>query len=150
MKGVNHDPATDEDGSHSPSLWMRAYKALEKREPKLVAAFESYLYLARDSSAAPSQHASIPEINEAIIEKMRQDIKAKEWVVHLATKSFKVREHGLKIMEFISWTNEFISAIVSAQPYAALALSGVSVLFSVRFFITQSSFVATELNYSCC
>lgn len=133
----NPGPATDGDGSHSQYLWMRAYNALEIRSPDLVAAYARHLDPALNSSTTPSQHALSPKTIKAVIERKLQDNETKKLVFHLGSESIKVREQGEKIIKFILWSNDFISAAVSAQPYAALAWSGVSVLLPVRFPITR-------------
>lgn len=42
--------------------------------------------------------------------------KANNLMSHLANDSIKVREHGKKSIKVIIWSNDFISAGVSAQP----------------------------------
>lgn len=105
---------------------MRAYKALEIRDPDLVANYARHLDPAWDSSTAPTQSAL------DFIQQKLQDKEVKKWVFHLGSESIKVREQGEKIIKFILWSNRFISAAVSARPYAALAWSGVSILLPVR------------------
>lgn len=125
--------ATDGDDSQSQYLWTRAYKALEIQDPDLVAAYACHLDPALYSSTTPSQHALSPTLIEAVIKKKLQDNEARKLVFHLGPESIKVREQGEKIVKFILWSNDFISTTVSAQPYAALAWSGVSVLLPVCF-----------------
>lgn len=117
----------------SQYLWKRAFKALEIRDPELVAAYACHLDPTRSSSTTPTARTLSPELVEAVIKKILQDNEAKKLVFHLGTKSIKVREQGEKIIKFILWSNDFISKAVSAQPYAALAWSGVSILLPVCF-----------------
>lgn len=105
---------------------MRAYKALEIRDPDLVTKYARHLDPARNSSTTPTQSAL------GVIQQKLQDNEVKKWVFHLGSESIKVREQGERIIKFILWSNRFISAAVSAQPYAALAWSSVSVLLPVR------------------
>ncbi|MCJ1264872.1 hypothetical protein MMC22_004747 [Lobaria immixta] len=124
---VSVNSQVDGDGSQSQDLWMRAYNALERRDPELLAAYASHL-TPTYSSTAPTRRALSPELIEAVIETQMHDDEAKKLVFHLGTHSIKVREQGEKVIKFILWSNDFISAAVTAQPYAALAWSGVSVL----------------------
>lgn len=114
---------------------MRAYKTLEIRDPDLVADYAYYLDSARTST--PTLRTLSPKLIEAVIEQKLQDNEAKKLVFHLGSKSIKVREQGEKLIKFILWSDGIISAAVSAQPYAALAWSGVSLLLPVCFLITQ-------------
>lgn len=107
---------------------MRAYMALEIRAPNLMAEYACH----RDPTT-PTQHGISPKLFEAIIAQKLHDNETKKLVFNLGSESIKVREQGERIIKFILWSNDFISTAVSAQPYAALAWSGVSVLLPVRF-----------------
>ena len=149
-RGNRDGTATDGEGIQSQYLWMRAYNALEIRDPDLVAAYARYLDPSSDTSTAPAEPALSPNLIEAVIEKKLQDNEARKLVFHLGKESIKVLEQGEKIVKFILWSNAFISTAVSAQPYAALAWSGVSLLLPVSFFRNLVLLVVTELKYSCC
>lgn len=133
----NRGTTINADGSQSQDLWERAYEALENRDPHLVAAYACHSDPARNSSTTPARWALSPKIIEAVIEKKLQDNETKKLVLRLGTESIKVQEQGEKVIRFILWSNDFISAAVSARPYVALAWSGVSVLLPVRLPITQ-------------
>lgn len=135
-RGNQDGTATGGDGSQSQYLWMRAYKALEIRDPDLVAAYARHLDPSCDTSTTPAEPALSPKLIEAVIKAKLQDNEAKKFVFHLGTEPIKVQEQGEKIVKFILWSNDFISTAVSAQPYAALAWSGVSILLPVSFFIS--------------
>ena len=116
---------------------MRAYSELKDRDQVLVATYERYL--ASDGiSHIASAHSSLnPRLIETIVKQKLQDREAKQWVMHLGTQPIQVRAQGEKIIKFILWSNDFISAAVSTQPYAALAWSGVSILLPVSCTITR-------------
>ena len=114
--GYSNDEVATGDVKKSEDLWVHAYEALKLREPDLVAAYERHL-----AQLAPavtnSVHPSLsPEPIEAIAKSKLQA---------------KVREQGEKVIKFTLWSNDIISQAVSAQPYAALAWSGVSILLPV-------------------
>jgi hypothetical protein len=71
-------------------------------------------------------------------ERIKQAIQAKlkrrdtrQFIINLAGKSIKVRECGERIAKFVIWSDDIVSTAVSAQPYAALAWVGVSILLPV-------------------
>ena len=58
--------------------------------------------------------------------------ETEQLVVLLAGISFKVREAGEKVIEFIWESKELISSIASVEPHAALAFLDVVQIFPVR------------------
>lgn len=136
--------------NQSKDLWMRAYGDLKDRDPVLVAAYERYL--ASDGMGhTASVHPSLnPGLIETIVKQKLQDRDAKQWVIHLGPRPIQVRAQGEKIIKFILWSTDFISAAVSTQPYAALAWSGVAILLPVSCTMTQTVLATAESKYSCC
>ena len=126
--GHNRDVIAIEDAKNSKDLWLQAYEALELREPDLVAAYKRWLAPTSTNSADPSLS---PELIETIINSNLQDREADQWVVNLGKKPVKVREQGEKVINFVLWSKDIVSEALSAQPYAALAWSGVSILLPV-------------------
>lgn len=111
---------------------MHAYEALKIRNPELVTAYERHLASSSDISHTTSSFPSLsPELIDAIVKKKLEDREANRLVVRLGEEPIKVREQGEKIIKFIIWSNSFISAAISTQPFAALAWSGVSILLPV-------------------
>ncbi|MCJ1260613.1 hypothetical protein MMC22_000475 [Lobaria immixta] len=145
---VLHDGQANGDSSRSQDLWARAYEALTNRDPDLVAAYANHFAPANYSSTTPPQRTLSPELIENVIKKSLQDNKAKKLVVRLGNESIKLQEQGEKIIKFILWSNDFISAAVNAQPFAALAWSGVSVLFCLLLNSSkQTEAMLTGLNF---
>ena len=126
--GYNKDVIAIGDAKNSKDLWLQAYEALELREPELVAAYKRLLAPTIIDSADPSLS---PELIETIINSNLQDREANQWVINLGKKPVKVREQGEKVIKFILWSKDIVSEALSAQPYAALAWSGVSILLPV-------------------
>lgn len=59
-----------------------------------------------------------------------------------------MREQGEKVIKFILWFNDIVSQALSAQPYAALAWLGVSILLSLLLNFSQQSYAMIEgLNF---
>lgn len=110
---------------------MHAYEAMKLRDPNLVADYERHLTSADSTHTASALSYLSTEIIEAIVKPKLEDREANRLVLRLGREPVKVREQGEKIIKFILWSNNFISAAISAQPYAALAWSGVSILLPV-------------------
>ena len=132
--GSNKDVIAIGDAKNSKDLWLQAYEALELREPDLVAAYKRRLAPTSTNSADPSLS---PELIETIINSNLQDLEADQWVINLGRKPVKVRDQGEKIIKFILWSNDIVSQALSAQPYAALAWSGVSILLPVSSVLIE-------------
>lgn len=126
--GYNKDIIAIEDAKNSKDLWLQIYEALKLREPDSVAAYECRLAPTIIDCADPSLS---PELIETIIKSDLQDREAHQWVVNLGKKPVKVRKQGEKVIKFILWFNDIVSQALSAQPYAALAWSEVSILLSI-------------------
>ena len=129
---------------------MRAYSELKDRDQVLVATYERYLASDGISHTASAHPSLNPRLIETIVKQKLQDHEAKQWVVHLGTQPIQVRAQGEKIIKFILWSNDFISAAVSTQPYAALAWSGVSILLPVSCTMTGTVSATADSKYSCC
>ena len=133
----DHDSEVNTTG-HAPKsedLWKQAYDILELREPDLMGAYKLLLTPIRTNLTDPSLS---PEMIETIVNSKLEDREANQLVINLGKKSVKVREQGEKVITFILWSKDIVSQALSAQPYAALAWSGVSMLLPVRYVIVQS------------
>ncbi len=119
------------DAKNSKDLWLQAYEALESRDKDLVAAYEHQLAGLAPTITNSADPSLSPELIKTIINSNLQDREAHQWVVNLGKKPVKVREQGEKVIKFILWSKDIVSQALSAQPYAALAWSGVSILLPV-------------------
>ena len=143
--GYNKEMIAIGDAKSSNDLWLQAYEALELREPDLVAACKRRLAPASTNSADPSLS---PELIETIINSNLQDREADQWVINLGKKPVKVREQGEKVIKFILWSSDIVSQALSAQPYAALAWSGVSILLPASSVLIVELYWWAESKYS--
>ena len=113
-----------------------------------MADYEEYLASDGSGHSTPANPSLNPELIEIIVRRKLQDREESKWVVHLGTKSYKVRERGEKIIKFILWSKDFISTALSTQPYAALAWSGISILLPVSCTMTRTVLTAAESKSS--
>lgn len=128
----------------SKDLWMHAYEILKLRDPELVAAFEGCSTSTDVTHTASASSALSPDLIDSIIKSKLEDHEAKRLVVRLGKEPIKVREQGEKIIRFIISSNTFISTAIDAQPFAALAWSGVSIILTVSWVLIKSSLLATD------
>jgi hypothetical protein len=127
-------PPTASDAASSLSQdvdpWGRAYKIFREREPELTADYEKHL-ASLQGDAAASIDLSVPRSVESIVKQLLEDREKKQWRVSLLGRDIKMREQAEKLAKFLLWSDPIVKAALSAQPYAALAWSGVSVLLPV-------------------
>ena len=140
----NHDMVLNYDSSLPEDLWKNAYEALKARDRDLVEDYTLCLAALNDVQIDCAQ-TSLPdftpnEINN-VVKKRLDYFEKKQLMIHLRGKPIKVREQGEKVIRFILWSHDFISTALSAQPYAALAWSGVSILLPVSCAMIQSDSV---------
>ena len=127
----NPEDSADGDAKNSKDLWLQAYEALKRRDKDLVAAYE-HRFAGLASTITNSADPSLsPELIETIINSELQHRESAQWVVMVGKKPVRVREQVGKVIIFIIWSNDIVSQALSAQPYAALAWSGVSILLPV-------------------
>ena len=130
------------DSGLSKDLWEHAYDILKRREPELVASYNDHLTVI----ASKSEHTSLqPEIIETVVRSQLQDREAKQLVIRLGKQPIKVREQCERVTKFILWSKDIVSQALSAQPYAALAWSGVSILLPVGIPLIRN-WASTWLN----
>lgn len=117
--------------SHGIDPWTRAYEILKNREPGLTVDYKKHLASLRTDTAA-SADLSTPLSVESIVKQLLEDREKKQWRVSLLGKDTKIREQTERLAKFLLWSDPIVKSAVSAQPYAALAWSGVSLLLPVR------------------
>jgi ankyrin repeat domain-containing protein 50 len=121
--------------------WSRAFKIVQSREPDLMREYQTHLgYVESDTKATGTNPANIVDLStsrsvESVLKKLLKERKEKQWAISLkGIKPVNVRELGEKFVKFLLWTDPIVQQAVSAQPYAALAWTGVSVLLPVSNF----------------
>ena len=115
-------------------LWEGAYRALKIRKPDLVEAYETIL-ASTDSKFTDAPWS--PDLITSVVTSKLNDRETNQWIIQLRKRPIKIREQGEKIIKFILWSKDLISQVVSAQPYAALAWSGVSLLLPVSSILKR-------------
>ncbi|KAB5566911.1 hypothetical protein GE09DRAFT_1284618 [Coniochaeta sp. 2T2.1] len=113
--------------SHDVDPWGTAYKIFQEREPELTADYAKHLASVQGDNAATTE-LSVPRSVELIVRQLLEDREKKQWRVSLLGRDIKIREQAEKLAKFLLWSDPIVKDALSAQPYAALAWSGVSLL----------------------
>ena len=122
---LHHQEFSLLDQTTSEALWSQAYSALKAKEPDITLAYEHYLNPDR-GSFKPAERM------EGIIHQLYNGRKMDELKIKLGGKSFRIREIGENIINFIWESKDFVTSIANVEPHAALAWAGVSQLLPVR------------------
>ena len=120
-------PAVDLTTDTDP--WTGAYAIVQRREPELMTDYKKHL--ASVHGGAPVADLSTPRSVESIVNKFLDDREAKQWRVSLLDSDIKIREQAERLVKFLLWSDPIVRTAVTAQPYAALVWSGVSLLLPV-------------------
>ena len=117
--------------TQSKDLWEHAYNTLKKRDPKVVSRFEDHLASSHPNFTTSTSSFLSPEVIQIIVDSNLADHEVNRMIIRCGNESIKVREKWDKIVHFLFWAKNSISAAVGAQPYAALAWASVSILLPV-------------------
>jgi hypothetical protein len=112
--------------------WTLAYEIFQHQEPNLASDYKKHLASLQVDNVS-SVNLSSPLHFESIVNRLLEDRKKNQWQVPLLGKDIKIREQVERLAKFVLWSDEIVKSALSAQPYAALAWSGVSMLLPVSF-----------------
>lgn len=121
------------------SLWALAYKDLREAQPELVKNFSNCLGIS--TTGTKDGELVYPDIEGAAHEALEEIKQAKASKEKLSRTSATIRKYFEQIVKVVIASNDFISTAVSANPYAALAWTGVSLLLPVSY---------SRISVSCC
>lgn len=122
---------SDTFSSNDIDPWHWAYEIVQEREDELMADYKKHLASPGVDAAASADISTLRSV-ESIVNKLWEDREKKQWRVSLLGKDIKVRKQAERLTKFLLWSDPIVKTAVSAQPYAALAWSGVSLLLPVR------------------
>lgn len=108
--------------SQKKDLWDRAFDILSARDEKLVAAYEQYL------PRVASRRTQVQLTGVQREQRMQVYISS---MLALQEKSGKWREWGANAINIIIFGKAFIDDVVSTDPHASLAWTGVCLLLPV-------------------
>lgn len=125
----------------SDDLWSRAYQALSEREPELLEDYERHIDAlqgaAVSSTDASSEVArrtllSSPKSVREVVQALQDERERNQWTFSVRSKGHKVRDQLEKLVKLLALADGVVKQAASAQPYAALAWSAVSIFLPVR------------------
>ncbi|KAH8879534.1 hypothetical protein GQ53DRAFT_853627 [Thozetella sp. PMI_491] len=109
------------------TLWMRAFDLFQQRKPKLAAKYKDHLATPQDDNAA-DVNPSTPWSIELVVRRLLEKRKEKQWKIPLPGKDINIRKQVERLAKFLLWSDPIVQKALTAQPYAQLAWSGVSLL----------------------
>jgi hypothetical protein len=102
----------------------------EKRQPELVGDYKKHLDSVLNNPTAGVDLTNRQSVQRTV--KQLLEVREKEkWVVPFMGKDIKIREQAERLVKFVLWLDPMVKTAVIAQPHAALAWTGVSLLLPV-------------------
>lgn len=108
--------------SDTADLWEQAYEIFRKQEPKLAEDYKKQL----SGNTTAIADISSRQYVETSLKKLLEDREKKQLKISILGHNVKIRKQVERLAKFLQWSDPLVKAAVSAQPYAALAWSGVS------------------------
>ncbi|MCJ1247609.1 hypothetical protein MMC30_004824 [Trapelia coarctata] len=129
-----------------PSLWALAYKDLQEAQPELVEKFSHCLGIS--TTRTKDGKLVYPDIEGVAHKALGEIQQARDLEEKLRGTSATIRKYFEQTVKVVIASNDFISKAVSANPYAALAWTGVSLLLPLLLNPTQENEAAIKgLDY---
>lgn len=111
-------------------LWSRAYALAKEREKQLMEDYERHI-ASLEGASVDSKSFSAPHDVQVHVNQLLELRQKKEIQVSIMGHDITMREQIEKLAKFLLWSDAIVKSAVSAQPYAALAWSGVSLFLPV-------------------
>ena len=128
------NPSTSEEtvinapgGDTNP--WAKAYVIFKNQQRELAADYQEHVQFIHGTAGRSVDFTSPRSVN-LLVAQLLNDRDNRQWQIPFGD-SVRIREQVEKLTKFLLWTEPIVKEAVSAQPYAALAWSGVSLLLPV-------------------
>ncbi|CAG8017900.1 unnamed protein product [Penicillium olsonii] len=118
--------------------WARAYEIVVSREPDLMEVYARHL-ASLQGETAENTDLSLPRSVESAMEQLVKIREEKQWRLSILGKDVKIREQVERLAKFVLWSEPIVTKALSAQPYAALGWSGVTLLLPLFVSGLESS-----------
>ncbi|KAI8203203.1 hypothetical protein KHU50_004149 [Colletotrichum sp. SAR 10_65] len=146
-------PQLQEKPIESPSdkpirqLWDVAYENLRAEHAQLVQSFENQIKGNLGAGIIIGPTTKKDWMN-AILKRKMDQIKRDHPTLKLGGSEVEVQDVVKPVLSVFNWVNDFVSTAVSANPYAAIAWSGVSLLLPLLLNpLEQRKSLAQGLEY---
>lgn len=153
LQSVPYDSLVGED--QPKDLWDRAHRLLrdDKSNRQLLVAYERILLSELNEVASPSTSVNWGsrdrrrQVSDLIVKKLKV-IEDTRWRLQLGKETVKVKAQVDKVVKTVIWAQGFVSSAISADPHAALAWAGVSLLLPLLLNPTsQNKALIDGLDY---
>jgi hypothetical protein len=121
--------------SNENSLWASAYRDFQVANPELAAKFEHCMGI----TSVKNGENCYPEIKGLALKSLEEITQADNWKGKSSTPSAIMQKYFDQIIKIIIASKTFISSAISANPHAALAWAGISLLLPVCPFTVSIS-----------
>lgn len=128
VPGPIHGTEIVQEKAETGDLWARAYQKFEERLPDLATGYKTHLATYFPGAGPLEPLLKDFKSVQSVVEKLLQNREQKQWRIALLGHDIGVREQVEKLAKFLIWSDKIVKEALSAQPYAALAWSGVSIL----------------------
>lgn len=112
-------------------LWAQAYSLAKEREKQLMEDYERHI-ASLEGGSVDGKSFSAPHDVQVHVNQLLEIRQRKEIQVSIMGRDITMRKQIEKLAKFLLWSDAIVKSAVSAQPYAALAWSGVSLFLPVN------------------
>ncbi|KAK2809659.1 hypothetical protein FQN50_003716 [Emmonsiellopsis sp. PD_5] len=113
------------------NLWEEAYNILQKEDPKIIDAYERDLLAVQDpENEAPNGADRETQLRNLLDSKL-QDIENSQLKITVNGETVVIKDQVRKIVKSILAAKKVIGAIVSLEPHASMAWSGLMLLLPI-------------------
>lgn len=120
----------DDLSGEGNELWAQAYTLAKERDNQLMDDYERHIAslegVSVDGKSFSAPHDVQVHVNQLLELRQRKEIQ-----VSIMGHDITMREQIEKLAKFLLWSDAIVKSAVSAQPYVALAWSGVSLFLPV-------------------
>lgn len=130
-------------------LWTRSFEIFKERdcEQDLMASYIKHLSSLQGDSTSSIDLSNRESVATAVNE-LLADREKKQWKIRIRNHDIKMRSQVEKLAKFLLWSDPLVKNAVSAQPYAALAWSGVSLILPVSHARLSYPYLSNQPNSS--
>ncbi|ETS85637.1 hypothetical protein PFICI_03662 [Pestalotiopsis fici W106-1] len=116
------------DDSAETDIWATAYQSFVRREGELATAYETHLTTITDADSPTLRDLTSTDWAKSTVKHLEEKRQSNQWKFSFLGRDIKVREQAEKLTKTLSLCDSVVKQALSAQPFAALAWSGVSIL----------------------
>lgn len=126
-------PGLEPDCATIRELWNVAYEKLREEDGALIKNYESKLQgdIIAGLGLTIGSNASLRDRMQTILKHKMEEINQHTWKLRFSSSEIEVRDLVHPVLEVVNFVNEYITGAVSANPFASIAWTGISILLPV-------------------